>query len=58
MINSSCYLEPPKGMVLNESFGHQYSILLRKYGIAFSQVVIVKNFGKYYQVPQQVTNPL
>ena len=35
-------------MVLNESVGHQYAILLRNYGIAFNQAVIliVNNFGK------------
>ena len=33
-------------MILNESFGHQYAILLRNYGIVFSHAVtvIVNNF--------------
>ena len=40
-------VELPVGMVSNESFGHQL-ILLRNYGIALSQAVIliVNNFGK------------
>ena len=40
-----CWLEPqartPKGMVLNDSFSHQYAILLCDYGIAFSQAIIL-----------------
>ena len=37
---SIIYHSPPKGMVLHESFCHQYAILLRNYGITINQAII------------------